>query len=175
MFLLLIIFIILLLAVLTTMAIAALSAAPFVPLFKRDVRRLLDLAEVGPADTLYDLGSGDGRMLIMAVKEFKAKNCVGFEISLLPYLLSKIKILCLGLKQKIKIIPKNLYAQNLKQATVITCFLMPRALKKLSPKLKKELTPGARIVSYAFAIPGLECVKKDKPNPKRAAIYLYKI
>lgn len=155
------------------MAFAAISAAPFVPLFKRDVRRLLKLAQAGPTDIVYDLGSGDGRILITAVKEFKVGKCVGFEISLLPYIISKIKILALGLNKKIKIIPKNLYNQDISQAKVVTCFLFPNTMKKLAPKFQKELSPGTRIVSYAFPIPELKLVKKDKPNQKTTAIYLY--
>ncbi|NQU77962.1 50S ribosomal protein L11 methyltransferase [Candidatus Falkowbacteria bacterium] len=155
------------------MSIASISAAPYVPLFKRDVRRMLEIAQVNSNDIVYDLGSGDGRMLVMAARKFEASECVGFEISFLPYLISKIKILLLGHNKKIKVIPKNLYTQNLKQATVITCFLLPHALKKLGPKFATELKPGTRIVSYAFRIPGLKRLKKDKPNPKSTAIHLY--
>jgi len=175
MFFLFIIFIAIILAILATMAVASLSAAPYVPLFKRDVHRMLQIAKVNSNDIVYDLGSGDGRMLVCAAKKFKAKKCVGFEISLLPYVISKIKIACLGLKERVDVIPKNLYNQDISQATVITCFLMPKSLKKLVPKFKKELKPGTRIVSYAFAIPGLEPIAKDKPKPKLTAIYLYKI
>ena len=157
-----------------TMAWAALSAAPYVPLFKRDIRRMLKLAKAGPSDIIYDFGSGDGRILITASKEFKVKKCVGFEISFLPYIFSRIKILVLGLNKCIDIIPKNFYNQNINKATIITCFLTPKAMKKLGPKFQRELKPGARVVSYAFSIPSLNPVKVDKPTPKSTSIYLYK-
>lgn len=170
----LIIFLILILITLSTMAVAAISAAPFVPLFKKDIRRMLKLAQAGSADTVFDLGSGDGRILIIASKEFKVGQCVGFEISFLPYIYSKIKIFILGLNNKVDIIPKNFYNQDIKNATVITCFLTPKAMKKLSPKFQQELKPNTRVISYAFHIPNLKPAKVDKPDSKSTTIYLYK-
>jgi len=160
--------------ILFSLAYAGLSAAPWVPLPKREIIRMLKLAEVKPGELVYDLGSGDGRILILAVREFDARP-VGFEISVLPYFISKLRIWFLGLGNRVKIKYANFFREDLSKAQVITVFLTPKAMAKLSPKFRKELKSGCRIVSYAFALKDWEPKEIDKPNPKTTAIYLYKV
>jgi len=162
--------------VLFTFTFAGISAAPWVPLWKSDIRRMLQLAQVKEGENVYDLGAGDGRILLIAAKEFKAKT-TGFEISVLPYFVSYIKILIANIKSKykIKIKFKNIYSQDLSAADVITIFLTPMAMKKLKPIFSKGLKPGCRIVSYAFSIPEWEADAISKPAKNKTSIYLYKI
>jgi cyclopropane fatty-acyl-phospholipid synthase-like methyltransferase len=159
--------------VLFSLAYAGLSAAPWVPLSNKEIRRMLSLAGVKPGEKVYDLGSGDGRILIIAAREFGAET-VGYEISILPYIISKIRIAFARLQDKIKINFSSFYKTDLSEADVITVFLLPEAMKKLSPIFRKGLKPGARIVSYAFAMKDWEPMKVDKPDPKTMAIYLYR-
>lgn len=158
--------------ILGTLAYGGWSAAPWVPLWKKDIRRMMKLAKVSPKDIVYDLGAGDDRILIIAAKEFGAE-AVGFEIATLPYLIAYIKIRLRGLKNKIQLKYRSFYNQNFFQADVICAFLTPQAMKKLKPKLEKETKSGCRIVSYAFKIPGWQPTIIDKPNKKTTAIYLY--
>jgi hypothetical protein len=167
-----VIFIFFLFLVLGTFALAGFSAAPWVPLWKKDVRRMMEIAQVKPGQIVYDLGAGDGRILIIAAKEFKAK-ATGFEFAVLPYFLGCIKIRLKGLKDQAKLKYRNFFLQDLSQADVICTFLTPQAMKKLKPKLAKEIKPGAKIVSYAFSIPDWKPTKKDKPNKNTTVIYLY--
>lgn len=167
-----IIFIIFILLILGTFALAGLSAAPWVPLKKIDIRRMMQLAEVKPGEIVYDLGAGDGRIITIAASEFGAQ-AIGFEFAILPYFLGYIKIQLKGLKGKVKLKYANFYFQDLSGADIICTFLTPRAMKKLKPKLEKETKPGCRIVSYAFSIPGWQPLKTNKPNQKTATIYLY--
>ncbi len=155
------------------MAWGGILAAPWVPLWKKDIRRMMKLADLKPGELLYDLGAGDGRMLIIAAKEFKAK-AIGYEIAVLPFFLAYIKITLLGLRGKIKLRYKNFFHQDLSQADVICAFLTPQAMLKLKPKLEKEAKPGCRIVSYAFSIPGLKPEIADKPSENETKIYLYR-
>lgn len=159
--------------VLVSFAWAGISAAPWVPLWKTDVRRMLKLAEVKPGETVYDLGAGDGRIIIMAAKEYQAK-AIGFEFSILPYLLGYIKILVSGLRGKAWLKYADFFKQDFSQADVICIFLTPAAMEKLKPKLQKEKKPSCRIISYVFSIPGWQPEKIDKPNKNSAAIYVYR-
>lgn len=154
-------------------AVASLSAAPWVPVWKKDVTRILEIADIQPGEVVYDLGCGDGRILVEAVKNYGAQ-VKGVEIAILPYLASKIRILFTGTWRKSKIKLGNLFYQDLSQADVIVCFLSSSAMQRLAKKLDKELKPGARVVSYAFPINAWHPVKVNKPNSESIGVYLYK-
>jgi hypothetical protein len=98
---------------------------------------------------------------------------VGFEISLLRYLLGWVKIRLLGLNGRIQLKYRNFFHADVSQADIIYVFLMPEALKKLKMKLDKEAKPGGRILSYAFPIEGWEPKTIDKPEKTKTAVYLY--
>jgi tRNA A58 N-methylase Trm61 len=168
----LIFFIVLLFLMVFTFAWGGWSAAPWVPLWKKDIRRMLTLAKVKPGELVYDLGAGDGRMIIIAAKEFGAK-AVGFEVACLPYFLAWVKISLLGLFGQARLVYKNFFLQDLSQADVIMVFLTPPAMEKLKPKFEKETKPSCRIVSYAFSIPGWQPTIKDKPDNKTGTVYVY--
>lgn len=133
------------------------------------VRKMLTLAKTKPSDIIYDLGSGDGRILVMASKEFGAQS-VGIEVDPLRFLWAKTKIALLGLNHLSKVMYGNVYSKNLSEATIVTLFLSGRANNKLKNKLKK-LRSGTRIVSYWHPI---ENWKPDEVD-YNAKIYLYKI
>lgn len=158
--------------VLGTFALGGFLAAPWVPLWKRDVKRMLDLAEVKPGEIVYDLGAGDGRIIIMAAKDYQAL-ATGFEIATLPYFLAYIKIILLGLRGKARLKYRNFFNEDFSQADVICTFLSPQAMEKLKTKFAREMKPGSRVVSYAFDIKDWEKTKTDKPNEKQTAVYLY--
>ncbi len=130
------------------------SCAPYVPSEPEVVRKMLELARVGPEDVVYDLGCGDGRILVMAVKEFGAKKAVGYELSQRLYESTLKKIESMKLRSKINLINRNLFEADLSQATVITLYLTTSGNKRLQPKLVNEAKPGTRIVSHDFMIEG---------------------
>jgi len=168
-----IIFLLFLFIIMGTLAYAGWSAAPWVPLWKKDIRRMMKVAEVKPGESVYDLGAGDGRIVIIAAEEFGA-SASGFEMAVLPYFLGYIRILLKGLKGRVKFKYSNFFRENLAAADVICVFLTPQAMKKLKTKFENETKPGCRIVSYAFSVPGWQPEKIDKPNQKTTAIYLYR-
>lgn len=160
------------LALTATYAWGAWRAAPYVPTVQRDVDRMLALANIQPGETVLDLGAGDGRFLLTAARRFQAKT-IGYEISLLPYLVGKIRLwLARGLTADMKF--QDFFHVDLSGANVVVCFLTPGAMARLAPKFQAELKPGTRIVSYAFSIPGWTPVTKDKPAPNIMAAYLYR-
>jgi len=139
----------------------------WVPSPQRIVDRMLQLARVKKDDVVYDLGSGDGRIVISAVK--LGSEAVGVEFDPLRVLISKIKIKLSGLEKKAEIKHGNFYKTTVKNADVVTLFLLPKVMEKLENKLRKELRKGARVVSYRFVFKKWKPVKVDKEN----RIYLY--
>ncbi|MEM2850514.1 MAG: class I SAM-dependent methyltransferase [Candidatus Bathyarchaeia archaeon] len=149
------------------------SCAPYVSSSLEIVRQMLEIAEVGPKDLVYDLGCGDGRILIAAVKDFKAKKAVGYEIRDDIYEIALAEIVKQNLQDRIKLIKGDFFKANISRATVITLYLTTGANEALRPKLEKEARHGARVVSHNYEIPGWQptCVKKFMGH----TIYLYKI
>lgn len=153
------------------------SVAPFVPTPFNVIRRMLELAEVGPEDVIYDLGCGDGRILITAVQEFGVKKAVGFELTPQMVEATSHKIREMGLDDKIKIVNENFFESDLSGATVITLYLTTSGNAKLKPKLIEELPDGARIVSHDFPIMDWVTIREDGKAYQLGThkIFLYKL
>ena len=113
------------------------------------VRALLELAEVGPQDLVYDLGSGDGRIPITAAIEFGARG-VGIEIDPSLVTQAQAKAREAGVEGKVEFRLGDMYAADIRSATVVTLFLHPGPNLKLREKLRSDLQPGSRIVSYVW-------------------------
>jgi SAM-dependent methyltransferase len=113
------------------------------------VLEMLRLARVGPDDVVYDLGSGDGRIVIAAAHEFGARG-VGIEIH--PGLVeeSRRRARWYGVAGRVRILEGDLFTADLREATVVTLYLSGELNRRLRPKLLAELRPGARIVSQQF-------------------------
>ena len=140
---------------------------------------MLVLAELKPGEMLYDLGSGDGRAVIMAAKDFGAKS-VGVELreDLVKRALSNIYEL--GLETKAQILQNDMFKVDLSPADVVFLYLTTSANEKVKPKLETELKPGARIVSHDYEILGWKPSKIDNfcENPRLGypshTLYVYK-
>jgi len=144
---------------------------PFISSPLEVVEKMLEMAELHEDDILYDLGSGDGRILITAVKKFGIKKAVGVEVREDLVKTSKEEIKKLGLEDKITIIHGDLYKVPIKDADVVTLFLTTSANERLKPKLESELKKGARVVSHDYEIIGWKPVKVV--NLGQHTIYLY--
>ena len=132
------------------------------------VHKMLKMADVGPEDTVYDLGCGDGRTIVTAARHYGAR-AVGIEIDPLRYLWCQGLISVLGLRDRVQIIFGDFSTQVLGDADVVTCYLLRGTNKKLQGKLKGELRPSTRIVSYYFTFPKLHLVHQDEEDK----LYLY--
>lgn len=136
---------------------------------RKVARAMCKLAKVNEKDIVYDLGSGDGTALIVAAKEFGAKG-IGIEIDPIRYFISKIRVYFNNLSQSVKIYKSNFFYVNISRASVVFVYLVPKALERLLPKLKKELETGTRLISYRYEI-DLPLLMHDKINQIR----IYKI
>lgn len=151
--------------------------APFVPTPMEVVERMLALAEVKTGDVVYDLGSGDGRIIIMAAKQYGVRG-VGFEID--PGLVQESREFASaeGVGHLVEFHQKDVMTVDLSPATVVTLYLYPESNMLLRPKLWRQLKPGARVVSNDF---DMEDWKPDKveqlvdPEGANWTLYLWRI
>lgn len=137
-----------------------LVGAPWVPTSMKVVHKMLELAQVGPDDVVYDLGCGDGRTVVTAAMRYGAR-AVGIEIDPLRYLWCQLLITVLGLRDQVTIKYGNFFSHDLSHATVVTTYLLSGTNEKLENKLIEELPASARIVSNTFSFPGMHSVSQD--------------
>ncbi|MFA6391216.1 MAG: hypothetical protein WCW66_00495 [Patescibacteria group bacterium] len=161
-----------------TMAYAGYRGAPWVPTKKKDLNRLIELSGIKDGDIVFELGSGDGRILFEIAKRFKV-SAIGVEISLPPYLVSKIKAWLMNkifvhkMRGTVSIKYRDLFQQSLTSADLVVCFLMPKSITELEEKFAKELKKGAKVISYVFPLKSYEPRAVSKPEKSSIAIYLY--
>jgi len=122
---------------------------PFVPTRPEMVEQMLKLAEVKKTDTVYDLGCGDGRIVIMAAEKFGARG-VGVDLNPERIKEANENARKAGVTDRVKFIEGNLFDADIHAATVVALYLLPDVNLRLRPKLLKDLKPGTRIVSHAF-------------------------
>ncbi len=146
------------------------AGAPWLPTSRKLVRRMLALANVQPGEVVYDLGSGDGRVLFIAAREFGAR-AVGIELDPLRWAWTRMWIALLGLQGQVRVIRGNFFTQDVGEADVVTLYLLQKTNNRLRRKLWQELHPGARIVSSVFLFPGMEPMRIDK----KAHLFLYEV
>ncbi len=167
--------IILLLVIITVIILLSiqwpgLTGAPWWPTPQNKVLRMLEMANVQADEVVYDLGCGDGRVLIMAARRFHAR-AVGIEIDPLRFALVQILITILGLRKRITVKLGNFFEQDLSQADIVFTYLLQDTNNKLFKKLDAELRPGTRVVSHNYSYPGWRLMDEDKAH----GLYLYEV
>ena len=124
--------------------------AIFLPTPQEVVTAMLRMAHVGPGDVVYDLGSGDGRIPIAAVKEFGAARGVGIDLDETRNLEARAIARRAGVDKRVTFVTQSLYDADLRPATVVTLYMGLAVNMKMRPKLRTELKPGSRVVSHVF-------------------------
>jgi len=122
---------------------------PYVPTPQAVVDSMLKLAALQPSDTLYDLGCGDGRIVITAARSFSAK-ATGIDINPERIREAVDNAAKAGVADRVKFLEKNLFDADFREATVVTLYLLPDVNLRLRPRLLQQLKDGARIVSHSF-------------------------
>lgn len=144
------------------------TGAPWVPTDMETINKMLAMADVRSGEVLYDLGSGDGRIIIEAAKRYQARS-VGVELNPVMVLWASLKIDSSGLMGKANVVWSNFFSVDLRKADVITLYLLQSTNERLEPKLKKELKPASRVVSHVFTFKNWIPVREDTESQ----IYLY--
>lgn len=149
--------------------------APFVPSPQQVVDRMLEMAGPKVGETVFDLGCGDGRVLITAAQKYKAK-AVGVEIDDKLVERAVDRVVALNLQNRVTVLKGDLLEADLSDADVVVIYLLTGSNEQLRPRLEKYLKPGARVVSYAYAVPGWKPLKIDRSDEQHGhTIYLYEM
>lgn len=145
--------------------------APFISTKFEAILTILSDLNLKGDEHIYELGSGKAGFLRAVEQKFSNTKLTGVEYSFFPYFLAKIQIILAN--SKIKLIKKDMFDVDLKDADVVYCFLMPEMMALLEKKFKTECRPGTLIISYHFRMPNTEPEKilKEKKN----SIYFYRI
>lgn len=148
------------------------------------VDEMLRMAGVGPADFVVDLGSGDGRLVIAAVQRFGARGGLGVDISEGAVTYANAKAAEQKVADRVRFLRQDLFATDIRAATVVTMYLFTSAMARVRDKLRAELAPGTRVVSHDFPLPDWtpERVarfaapeKNDSVGRADAVLYLYTV
>jgi protein-L-isoaspartate O-methyltransferase len=165
---------------LSTVAFAQENAeklAPYYPTPETIVARMLELGELKAGEHMFDLGSGDGRIVIMAARRFKA-DATGVEFDQDLWKQSVEKIKSLGLEKTARIIHGDILKQDYSSADLITVYLLPNSNDKVRPLLEKQLKKGARIVAHDFEFSDWTPVKvvdiDDDGEGRSHRLFLYR-
>lgn len=150
--------------------------APSVPTPPNVVDRMLSAARLKAGDTLYDLGSGDGRVLIAAAQKFGA-SAVGIEIDKEDVEASTRRIKELKLEDRVRVVEGDLMNVDLSGADVVTIYLLTKSNDLLRPMLEKQLKPGTRVVSHDYAIRGWQPVRVETvvAHKREHQLYVYEM
>jgi predicted O-methyltransferase YrrM len=149
---------------------------PYVPTPETVVEQMLKVAGVNSKDVLYDLGSGDGRIVITASQKFGIRG-VGVDIDPDRIREAKENAKKAGVSDRVTFLQQDLFKTNFQEATVVTLYLLPDINLRLRPKLLKELKPGTRIVSHDFSMGDWEPEKtlKVQSSGREHMIYFWTV
>lgn len=150
--------------------VPGLLGAPWLPTKMDTVRQMLLMAEVTPDDIVYDLGSGDGRIVLAAAKEFYARS-VGIEVNPFWVVWTRLAIWVLRVRGRAHVVWGNFFRKDLSEANVVVLYLLQVTNDLLRRKLETELKPGTRVVSRTFIFRGWRPILADY----QSKIYIYKM
>ena len=148
--------------------VPALFGAPWHPISRRDLKRALDFCDAKAGERLVDLGSGDGRVLIAAAKEYDLIG-TGIEIDPIKVWLANLRVRWAGVQDKVKIVQANIFDTDYGAADILFIYLTHQALDKLFPDILEQLKPNVKILCYRFCIQGMT---PDKVNADKT-LFLY--
>jgi len=152
--------------------------APFVPTPPEVVDKMLEMAKAGQDSVIYDIGCGDGRIVVTAAKKYGSRG-VGIDIDPVRIKESKTNAKENGVEQLVKFREEDATKTDISPATIVTTYLLPESNELLRPKFERELKPGTLIVTHNYVIPGWEAKEIDSATVtdtegKSHSVFLYK-
>lgn len=144
------------------LGISFITGAPFVPSTNDTARSMIALARIKPGMKVYDLGSGEGRLLALAARA--GALATGLEINPILVLFTKLKFLFSPYRSKIRVRWQNFWKADISDADVIFVYLLPWRMEKLENQLKLRVKPGTIVVSNSFIFPHLKKIREDRTN-----------
>ena len=151
--------------------------APYFPTPQSIVDKMLQLGELKAGEKMYDLGSGDGRIVIMAARKYQA-DATGVELDDTLYKQSALRIKTLGLESRARIVHGDLLQQDYSSYDLLTIYLLPVAIQKITPIFEKQLKKGTRIVAHDFEFSQWTAAKvldiDDDGEGRSHRLYLYR-
>lgn len=151
------------------LVLSFITGAPFVPSTRMTANAMAKIAHLGPGKTVYDLGSGDGRLLMLAGSY--GARAVGVEINPFLVLFTRLRAFFSPYRGRITVLWKDLWKTDLSAADVVFIYLLPWRMDELAAKLKRELKPGALVISNSFIFPDWKIAASDKAHH----VYVFKI
>lgn len=142
---------------------SALIGAGWEPTSRKKVKKMLEMSGAGPSDVVYDLGCGDGRIIVEAAKTFNAR-AVGVEADPIRAFYCKVSVSARRLNGRARVIWANFFHVDLSEATIVTIFLSQGANRRLKSKLLSELRPGTRVVSHVWTFEDWDPRSTDPQN-----------
>jgi len=157
--------------------ISLIFGAPYIPLSKKLILKILSFGGLSSNDIFYDLGCGDGRILMSGLSDFNVLKAVGYEIAPWPYFKTLFLIKYKKI-ERIKLFRRNSLKANINQATFIYLYLFPKLVDKIASKIKKECTPKTKILCVEFPIDinqhlEFQLLKSEKIH--NLTVYLYEL
>ncbi len=150
--------------------------APFIPSPLRLIYEALSLARVGPCDIVYDLGCGDGRVVVIAARDFGAKRAVGVEIDEALATIARLRASEEGVGNRVEVVEDDIFEVSVSEATVVYIYMYKSINERLAAKLSRELRLGARVVTLDFPVPQwvpLRIRRVEDEAGRQRSIYLY--
>jgi SAM-dependent methyltransferase len=148
------------------------GGVPWVRTGSNIAQAMFELADLQPGQTVLDIGCGDGSILFVAAKKFKAKG-IGIDKNPSLIMLGKVRAKLLGVADKVKLQTGNAFTTKMPQTDLITCYLFPEFQEKLEPRLLEAYPSGTKVVTHAFKYPNLKLVKTAQIN--KTWVYLYQV
>lgn len=151
------------------LCLAFMTGAPFVPSTPKTAEKMIELAQLKPGKRVYDLGSGEGRLLFLAAR--KGALATGFEINPFLVILTKLKVLVSRHRRQISVHWRNFWHADLSRADVVFIYLLPWKMTRLKQFLLAQLKPGTLVVSNSFIFPDWKVLRQDPQNH----VYVFRV
>jgi len=152
------------------------TRAPFLFFARRKLPEIISALRLAPGSVMYDLGSGDGRVLLAAAEASPAGRYVGIDYALAAHVAARWRYWRAGSPKQVTFLKKDFFAHDLSDATHVYCYLFPKLMEDLHQKFLRELKPGTRVVSCDFEIPGVvptEVILFKRPAKLGKTLHVY--